>query len=237
MARRAADYFAAEGRDFPWRRESNAYRLAVAEILLQRTQAISIVPTYLEIVVTHPDAQALAAADPTTVEQRLRPLGLSAKRASQLRRLGIALEGRGTDSLRDWRMAIKSIPGIGAYAARAIACFVFGERVGIVDSNVARIIRRVFGLRVTDPRTAIFQQYSDAIAVASPNPRASNFGLLDLGAAVCGRKPKCQECPFSAVCHYAKRNSRRSTPGYRGRNKGTWSPARGRSESAQRDGV
>jgi A/G-specific adenine glycosylase len=208
LAERAAAYFESDGRDFPWRRESNPYRLAVAEILLQKTRAQSIVGTYLEMVETLPDANALASAGHAALERRLLPLGLSGKRARQFVELAEALGNDAASMLRDWRTAMKTVPGIGSYAARAIACFSFGETVGIVDANVARILRRVFAIRTADPRAAVFQRYADAIAAASKDARATNFGLLDLGAAVCVRRPRCGDCPLAAVCRYAKRQAR-----------------------------
>lgn len=96
-----------------------------------------------------------------------------------------------------------------SYAARAIECLGFGKPIGIVDANVARVLRRIFGIRIAEIGTAdahadTFQRYADAVATVSPDARATNFGLLDLATAVCVRRPKCGECPMAPECHYAK---------------------------------
>ena len=111
-----------------------------------------------------------------------------------------SLVARGVDFFGDYRSLMKSVPGIGGYAARAIMCFGLGEAVGIVDANVARIFRRVFCVRSYDSRAVIYQHLADAVARVAADPRSANFGLLDLGALVCIRRPKCVVCPFARFC-------------------------------------
>jgi adenine-specific DNA glycosylase len=96
-----------------------------------------------------------------------------------------------------------------AYFAQADRDFSwFGDAVGLLNANVTRVLRRVFGIRtadipVADLHAEVFRRYANAVSTASPNARATNLGLLDLGATVCTPRPKCDGCPLAAECHYA----------------------------------
>ena len=203
IAYAAALHYRERGRDFPWRRESNPYRLAVAEILLQKTRAASVVQTYRCLLQDFPTAGILAKASVSELALRLRPLGLSLKRAQQLRAMAEAAACKGNELFDDWRAVLKDVPGLGAYASRAIASFGHGEHVGIVDANVARILCRVFAIRTRDPRAAIFQRRADQIAASANDIRATNYGLLDIAATICVKRPLCHLCPFARFCKYA----------------------------------
>jgi A/G-specific adenine glycosylase len=200
VAADSARYYAERGRHFPWREERDPFRMALTEILLQKTRAQSVLDVRQALLEKYPSPAALASADEDDIEVLLRPLGLSRKRASQMVSMAKALVERGDAAFDDWREVLREVPGIGAYAARAIACFARGEKVGIVDANVARIERRLFRVKSADPRAVIYQRYADAIAEDSADVRATNFGLLDIGAAVCVAKPRCGACPFSDYC-------------------------------------
>ena len=196
----SARYYRDNGRDFPWRHERDGFRLAVAEILLQKTRAESVVPVYARIIATYPNAIALACADPGEIEELLCPLGLSQKRSIQLVGMAGGATRLGPNVFGDWHKMLEHLPGIGAYGARAIACFGRGQKIGIVDANVARILRRVFRIANDDTRAPIYQRYADAIGVAGPDARATNFGLLDIGAGVCTPVPHCGSCPLEPQC-------------------------------------
>lgn len=200
VAAGAAALYRERGRNFPWRHEADPYRLAVAEILLQKTRAASALPVYERLVQLYPSASILETADETALEETLRPIGLSRKRAVQLRTMAEEIVRRGPSVFDDWRLLLKHVPGIGAYGARAIACFARGEPVGLVDANIARIFRRLFRVPSADPRAVLYQRLADAVAVESASVRETNFGLLDVGASVCLPKPLCNDCPFDSFC-------------------------------------
>lgn len=196
----ASLFYRERGRDFPWRKESEPYKLAVAEILLQKTRAASALPVYEFTLQRFPSALDLADADVTALKETLRPIGLSQKRATQLRTMAQEIVRLGDAVFDDWRLLILHVPGLGAYAARAIACFSRGEQIGIVDANVARIFRRIFRVTTTDPRAVVYQRLADAVAAQSNDARSANFGLLDIGALICKPKPRCADCPFVGFC-------------------------------------
>lgn len=200
VALNAAAYYRENGRAFPWRTTRDPFHLAVAEILLQKTRAESVVGVYASLIAEYPTARVLSDADRDQIELRLRPLGLSRKRASHLLRMACIVCEAGEAIFDDWGRLLADVPGLGAYAARAIACFARGESVGIVDANIARIERRVFRIAARDPRTVIFQHYADEVAFAAVDARETNFGLLDLGALVCLPDPHCDVCPLDRIC-------------------------------------
>jgi|ERR1035437_789522 A/G-specific adenine glycosylase len=216
VAERAASFYREHGRTFPWRTELDCYRLALAEILLQKTRAQSALPIYEILCDSYPTAQALATAVIGEVEAVLRPLGLSRRRALQLRGMAEAILRLGAPATADWRVIMAEVPGLGAYSARAISCFGWGSPVGIVDANVARIVRRVFRVVPRDPRAVIYQRYADELADAASDPRATNFGLLDIGAAVCRPTPICGRCPFASFCPRYDIGTRDSQPTAKG---------------------
>lgn len=97
-----------------------------------------------------------------------------------------------------------SLPGLWRYGSRAVACFAFGKRVGIVDANVRRILTRLFALRL--PQGKRVHALADAIALAAEDAAEANYGLLDIGALICKRNPCCGECPLAEACKYAEKN-------------------------------
>ncbi len=205
-------YFLDYGRAFPWRSATDPYAIAVSEVLLTKTRAESAVATWREIVRQYPNPRALATAVVEDLEILIKPLGLSNKRALHLRDLGEFLDRNGVEVLRRRETAIE-VPGLGRYAAAALSCFVFGEAIGIVDANVRRVLTRVFNIRHpktqrgNDRRLAAL---ADLVAASAADPRAANYGVLDLGAAVCVRKPICGACPLRASCRFAIRRMRRT---------------------------
>jgi A/G-specific adenine glycosylase len=202
IARELERFYASGGRRFPWRDETDPYRIAVSEILLQKTRASSVPETYGMLVSMYRDAKSLGAAESAVLARILTPLGLYRKRARQLIAMGKELSSDNAPSLSEWEHSLRYVPGLGKYSARAVACFAFAQRVGIVDANVARILRRAFSIRDRDLRAPVFQRYADALAVSVDDPQALNYGLLDLGAMICTRAPKCQICPIADECDY-----------------------------------
>jgi A/G-specific adenine glycosylase len=196
-------FFETSGRSYPWRQSRDPYRLAVAEILLQRTRADVVSPLYSKVILAYPSSRDLASADLRSLRKVLRPLGLFNKRAKSLRSLGRAIGKAGTAVFRNPASAM-TLPGIGEYGSRAISCFAFRQKIGIVDANVRRVLTRLLDLPSMDARDSRYQQLADKMLRASEDPRSTNFGLLDLGAMVCGPRPRCTICPLSHSCKYAR---------------------------------
>jgi A/G-specific adenine glycosylase len=166
------DWFAAHGRDLPWRHSRDPYAILVSEVMLQQTQVERVVPRYLEWLERWPTVDALTAASPAEVIRAWQGLGYN--------RRGLNLHRAAQQIARDgWPDDLTELPGVGPYTAAAVASFAFGRDVLPVDTNVRRVQERTG------------HDFS---------PRAGQ-ALMDLGATVClARVPRCALCPLANAC-------------------------------------
>src|SRR4249919_3676399 len=136
-------WYRAHGRDLPWRRTSDPYHILVSEVMLQQTQVDRVVPKYHEWLVKYPSLEALASAAEDDVAETWRPLGynIRPRRLHAIARESVARYGGRLPSDRETLLSFK---GIGAYTAGAIRSFAFRERAAILDTNVARVLFRMF---------------------------------------------------------------------------------------------
>jgi A/G-specific adenine glycosylase len=195
-------WYRRKGRDLPWRRTSDPYHILVSEVMLQQTQVDRVVPKYHEWLVKYPSLEALASAAEDDVAETWRPLGynIRPRRLHAIARESVARYGGRLPSDRETLLSFK---GIGAYTAGAIRSFAFRERAAILDTNVARVLFRVF-VRRGDPKAHAMKKHLWAVSEAIvPYKHVFDFNqaLMDLGATVCvARKPKCDECPMTSLC-------------------------------------
>jgi A/G-specific adenine glycosylase len=191
-------WYAADHRDFPWRRTTDPYAVLVSEVMLQQTQASRIAERFPTFMSRFPTAAALAAATEAEVLAAWSGLGYN-RRALALRRAAAQVAAHGWPHEVE---ALEALPGIGPYTARAVASLAFGGPVGVVDTNVRRWLVRRFGLRADGPRNKL-QTLADALAAAgSPaDAGAWTHASMEFGAAVCTpRNPRCDRCPFAREC-------------------------------------
>lgn len=194
------DWFQTFGRALPWRHTADPYQVLVAEMLLQQTDARKVVPVFETLVNQYPTATLLAAADRAEIEALIEPIGLH-YRAERLHRLAVSLAVGGVPS--DEHELLK-LHGVGRYMARAVMCFAYGQPVGVLDTNVLRILDRVFGIRSERSRPHTDREMWDMVNRLIPTAAAReyNLALLDLAAALCRpTNPKCGECPLD-FCQY-----------------------------------
>ncbi len=195
-------WYRRKGRDLPWRRTSDPYHILVSEVMLQQTQVDRVVPKYHEWLVKYPSLEALASAAEDDVAATWRPLGynIRPRRLHAIARESVSRYGGRLPSDRETLLSFK---GIGAYTAGAIRSFAFRERAAILDTNVARVLFRVF-VRRGDPKAHAMKKHLWAVSEAIvPYKHVFDFNqaLMDLGATVCvARKPKCDECPMTSLC-------------------------------------
>lgn len=190
-------------RDFPWRRTCEPYDIFVAEILLQKTAAEMVAPIYESFLVEYPTLEHLAAASLDRLTKLLQPLGLSF-RAERLSNSAKTILEKYRGKIPDTEAELLLLSGVGKYTARSILANAFGQSAPVLDTNVARIIERFFGLQGerVKSRCKILWSAADAIA---PDRDVSmwNLTLLDFGAMVCkARKPNCEKCPLQENCFY-----------------------------------
>lgn len=195
-------WYAAEQRVLPWRETSDPYAILVSEIMLQQTQVDRVLPKYAQFLTAFPTLADLAAASTGEVISVWVPLGynMRAVRLQSIARQVIAeYAGRIPDTIDE----LLKLKGIGRYTAGAIACFAYHKQVATVDTNIRRVLHRLFlGLEHPEPKVNDAQMLTLAEQVL-PTGEAYNWNqaLMDLGATICtSSDPKCQQCPMHETC-------------------------------------
>src|SRR5438093_194730 len=199
---RLLTWYQRHGRDLPWRKTDDPYHILVSEIMLQQTQVDRVVPKYVEWLEKYPTMTALAGAPDAEVRATWYPLGynIRPKRLQSIAREAVAKYG---GELPSDERTLRSFKGIGAYTAGAIRSFAFRERAAILDTNVARVLFRVFIGRGERRAHATKKHLWAMSAALVPRRRAFDFNqaLMDFGAMLCtARKPKCLICPMASIC-------------------------------------
>jgi A/G-specific adenine glycosylase len=206
LQERLLAWFERRGRNFPWRSQPSPYGVLIAEKLLQQTAAIDkLVEVYNTMMGAYPTPKLLACADISTLEDIIQPLGLG-YRAKELRDMANELTVRHNGEVpRDLKELIE-LPGIGDYTARAVLSLAFGQDIPIVDTNIARFLYRVFGLRGPLPANPARKRGLTELAgrlIPQGRSREFNLALLDLCAEMCKpNKPQCSKCPVRMYCAY-----------------------------------
>ena len=150
--RRLLAWYAEHGRDLPWRRTRQPYRVLVSEIMLQQTQVDRVVPKYREFLRHYPTIERLAAAPVDAVRRLWYPLGYNI-RPVRLHAIACETVARYGGRLPDREEALRALPGVGRYTAGAILSFAYGRDAAVLDTNVRRVLGRVFlGPRRLVPR-------------------------------------------------------------------------------------
>jgi len=195
-------WYGRHGRDLPWRKTDDPYHILVSEIMLQQTQVDRVLPKYSEWLDKYPSLHALAAAPEKDVTETWYPLGynIRPKRLQTIAREAVArYDGR----LPSDEATLLSFKGIGAYTAGAIRSFAFRQRAAILDTNVARVLFRVFIGKGNPKGHAMKRDLWKVSEALVPVRHAFDFNqaLMDLGAMVCtARNPKCLVCPMTKMC-------------------------------------
>ena len=200
--RKLLAWYRANGRDLPWRRTDDPYHILVSEMMLQQTQVDRVLPKYLEWLGKYPSLAALASAPDKEVDAAWRPLGynIRPRRLHTIARESVERYGGQLPSDEATLLAFK---GIGAYTAGAIRSFAFGQRAAILDTNVARVLFRVFVGRGDAKAHAMRKRLWAISEAVVPYKHVFDFNqaLMDLGATVCvARKPRCPACPMTKLC-------------------------------------
>ncbi len=200
--RKLLGWYDRHGRALPWRETSDPYHILVSEIMLQQTQVDRVLPKYHEWLNKYPSLEALADAPETDVARTWYPLGynIRPKRLQAIAREAVANYG---GKLPSDEATLLSFKGIGAYTAGAIRSFAFRERAAILDTNVARVLFRVFIGKGVPKAHATKKTLWRISAALVPQRRAFDFNqaLMDFGATLCtARKPKCLICPMTSQC-------------------------------------
>ncbi len=203
--RRLIRWYERHGRDLPWRRTRDPYRILVSEIMLQQTQVERVIDFYARFLRRYPTIEALAASSEPQVREAWDGLGYYA-RARNLHRTARQVTSEHDGKLPDDPVAIRRLPGIGRYTAGAVLSFAYGKDAAILDTNAARVLRRVFGVRQRGTKGRLHSRLWELAEQVTPVGRADRFNqaIMDLGATICRvRKPECARCPVRTTCRSA----------------------------------
>lgn len=219
FGRKLRAWFRRNARDLPWRRTRDPYAILVSELMLQQTQVSRVLEKYPAFLRAFPTLESVAAAPVTRVMEEWRGLGYYA-RARNLHRLAGELRASGAPTLPRTPEELRRLPGVGAYTAGAVASFAFERRAALVDTNVARVLRRVFAphLPARTPASArVLWEIAESILPRTGRATwTHNQALMELGALVCtARVARCDRCPVRAECGTHAVSSAPRRPGAR----------------------
>lgn len=202
--RRLHAWFRKHSRDLPWRRTRDPYRILVSELMLQQTQVSRVLDFYRRFLERFPDLHVLAKAKPQRVLEAWEGLGYYA-RARNLHKLAHHVTTVRDGIIPSEPEQLRALPGVGAYTAGAVASFAYEKRAALVDTNVARVLHRVFAPGL-DPKSGaglrqLWHIAEQLLPRTGKTTWTHNQALMELGALVCSaRSPKCGVCPVQKVC-------------------------------------
>jgi len=198
------DWYARSKRDLPWRNpDVTPWQIMVSEFMLQQTPVSRVEPIWRDWIVRWPTPSATAAAGAGEIVRAWGKLGYP-RRAKRLHECAIVIARDHGDVVPDDVETLLTLPGVGSYTARAIACFAYQQSVPVVDTNVRRVVARVVHGKADAGSASATRDHADVSALLPGDFTAHTFSaaLMELGATVCtARSPKCGVCPLS-VCRW-----------------------------------
>jgi A/G-specific adenine glycosylase len=195
-------FYRKHGRDLPWRKTSDPYSIWVSEVMLQQTRVQTVVPRFADFLRQFPDLAALAAAEECTVCEAWAGLGYY-RRARNLHKAARLVVSELAGKMPDDEAELRSLPGVGAYTAAAIASIAYGARTAAVDGNLVRVLSRVFALpgQASDPALVRAVRSQAQLLVDCRRPGEINQALMDIGSMLCRPSaPACLACPLHGSC-------------------------------------
>ncbi len=191
----------ARRRDLPWRHTRDPWAILVSEVMLQQTQVDRVVPHYERFLAAYPTPADCARARPADVVRLWSGLGYN-RRALHLHRAATTVVTRHGGALPEQDAALRALPGVGPYTARAVRSFAFGKDVAAVDTNGVRVLARAVAGAPLSLREAT--ALGDRLVPAGASWEF-NQTMFDLGATVCtARHPDCAGCPLSRLCAWRR---------------------------------
>jgi A/G-specific adenine glycosylase len=200
-------WYRRHGRDLPWRRTRDPYRVLVSEFMLQQTQVSRVELYYDRFLERYPTIQLLARAPAAEVREVWQGLGYY-RRAANLHRLAqVVVQDREGVIPRDPH-ELRQLPGVGRYTAGAVASFAYEMATAAVDTNVARVIRRAFHPRASGARgeRRLWATAQTLVPARGSQAWSFNQAIMELGAVICtARVAKCEVCPVRSECRTGRK--------------------------------
>ncbi|HDM76964.1 MAG TPA: A/G-specific adenine glycosylase [Deltaproteobacteria bacterium] len=193
-------------KDLPWRNTVNPWAILVAAFLLRKTTTVQVVKVYGEFLKKYPTPQDLLSADEGELRKVLRPLGIEYQRAKHFKALAEHIEKNFDGEIPCVKEKLKELPGVGDYIASEVLLGACTRPEPLLDRNMIRVMRRVFGVESikkrphTDPEMWAFAKM--LIPKGDFNKaRAFNYGVLDFARKICtARNPLCRKCFVADIC-------------------------------------
>jgi A/G-specific adenine glycosylase len=201
-------WYAASARDLPWRRPgAGPWAVLVSEVMLQQTPVARVLPAYAAWLDRWPAPSSLAAAPAAEALRQWGRLGYP-RRALRLHAAARAIDGRHGGQVPSSVGMLRALPGVGSYTAAAVACFGFGQRHPVLDTNVRRVLARLVRGQERPPGglTAAETALAESLLPADP-PTAARWSVavMELGALVCtAARPRCGGCPVAGACAWRR---------------------------------
>ena len=191
-------------RPLPWRaapgQAPDPYRVWLSEVMLQQTTVAAVVPYYERFLARWTTIEALAASSLDEVLAAWAGLGYYA-RARNLHSCAKVVAGELGGRFPDHERSLRSLPGIGAYTAAAIAAIAFDRPAVVVDGNVERVMARLFAVETPLPEAKPRLHAHAAALTSRLRPGDYAQAVMDLGATVCTpARPRCEACPWASRC-------------------------------------
>ncbi len=188
-------------RHFSWRNNPTAYKILIAEFMLQRTKAEQVEPVYKKFISQYPGVNILSKAKLKTIAKLTSSLGLH-WRATNFLNASKYIVNNYNGRFPKTRNELLNVPGIGDYVASAIMAVCYNNTEYVIDSNIARFINRYYGLRLSGEirrKKLLIDKSRELFKVK--DQRKFLFTLLDFTALICKPiKPNCNICPIKKGC-------------------------------------
>ena len=195
-------WFAREGRDLPWRRTRDPYRIWLSEVILQQTRVAQGLEYYLRFTERFPDIAALAAAPEDEVLKLWQGLGYYS-RARNLHAAARQVMSRFGGVFPATYGEVRALPGVGDYTAAAVCSIVYAAPCAVLDGNVYRVLARLFDIGIPIDTTAGKRTFAELaqLQLDTSRPGLYNQAIMDFGALQCTpAQPRCGDCPLAGRC-------------------------------------
>lgn len=205
MKRLLAWYSSNKRSYFFWRKTKNPYYILISEMMLQKTTTNQVQKIVEKFIKRYSSPKKLAESPLQEIKELITPLGMEHKRTARFKESAKMIKEKFNGKIPDNETDLMALPGVGQYIANSVLCLAYGKQVPLLDTNIVRILERVFELKSAKSRARTDQTIWNFVKEISPEKRArdTNLALLDFGALVCtSKKPKCQICPMNDFCFF-----------------------------------
>jgi len=200
-------WFSKNGRHFSWRKAKvSPYEILIAELLLQRTRAERVEPVFKSFIKKFPNPRTIVKVTALEIGGVIKNLGFQKRRLKNITGIARQLVKEYDGKIPEDKEELIKLTGVGEYTANSVLCFAFSRQVPVVDTNVSRILSRVFSLKIRgDPRLDKDLWVIARELLPIGQAKRFNWAMIDLGALICKPKsPLCYKCPIVMACDYVK---------------------------------